>query len=175
MVCPRTLRETRAIELAQCTACLDRGHDAIFKNDAALVINVTVGSSPQCFETIDMVGFAPTRCLDLLCCHADPRLAPPLAFRFRFLQVDFCRFHCEGGSVYISGSAVGQPHVVIRIAEHAFLNSVRLQPCGHCNESTFALWVLAGFVHRNTGIRTQRFLPIPGSYFTFSRRNFSWS
>src|SRR5262249_27944243 len=67
------------IALTQSTADLDRGHDSILENYAALVVNVTVCSSPHRLKAIDVIGFAPTRCLHLFGGHAEAGLTSTLA------------------------------------------------------------------------------------------------
>ena len=62
---PLGLNQQTPIGLAQRTAELDGGHDAIVKNDATIVIDIALGNSSRHLPTINMVWLTPTRCADL--------------------------------------------------------------------------------------------------------------
>ena len=67
------------IELAQRTADLDRGHDAIVKKDeSAFAIDISFGDASCRLTTINPVGFTPAGGHNLLCRHANARVATTL-------------------------------------------------------------------------------------------------
>ena len=65
MAFPPWLEPANADWLAQRTADLNGGHDAIVKNDATIVIDIALGNSSRRLPTINMVWLTPTRCADL--------------------------------------------------------------------------------------------------------------
>jgi hypothetical protein len=49
------------------------------QNESAFAIDIAFGDPSRRLTTIDLVGFASARLLDLFSRHADSRVAPPLA------------------------------------------------------------------------------------------------